>query len=792
MVREQLRLNCSVMLTSLLMKCIKTATRSRMILIQSLLVFIFLAIINPLLIAQSNEGTEFWFSFLEHRDRGNARLCMISSKYNTSGKISMDAIGWSVNFNLQANTIITISIPPEAENFGSEIKASKGVNVITQLPSSVYIHQFHEFRSDAALVLPISSLGSEYYAMTYSGYENNDDHYPSEFVLVATQDQTMIDLEFSADTRGGQKKFSTQQITLNKGETYQVQAAKVTDDLSGTYLRGNKNFAVFSGNRWTQIPTGCGNRDNTLEQMYPIETWGKEFIAVPSKFVNYDLFRVLAAEDFTEVVIHTYNPSSQQTITLNKGQWREFRLSQKSAYIKSNHPVMLAQFLVGGNCNGLNGLGDPSMVLLNSIEQYRDTVTLFNSPYENIISNFINIIIQSRDSSKLTVDGKTLNQWGANLTTVGDSNQFAFVQLEVKDGPHTLISQGCGLIAVAYGYGQAESYAYGGGANFFKINQIPIPDGSCLNDSLLMKSGLPPSRFTVSWDLGDGTRSNLHEFKHRFKALGNYTVQLFVHDLCRNTFDTLDKKILITLRQGLTAYPDTTVCIGSEITLHAVDRDESSYLWTGPNGFNSDLQDPRLTITDVLQSGTYTVMSDYYGCASFPKNLSVIVHENPKPDLGKDLYFCPERESVILKTSYSSGLVWQDGSMNPEFIADKAGLYSIQVTNEYYCIGNDSILLEERCPAEYFFPNIFSPNGDGINDFFLPKTTYLNSYKLQIFSRWGELLFQSEDPNTGWDGTANGQVMVPGVYVYVFSYTGYDDRYQTLHKTVSGDLTLIR
>jgi hypothetical protein len=41
--------------------------------------------------------------------------------------------------------------------------------------------------------------------MTYSGYENNDDHYPSEFVLVATQDQTVIDLAFSADTRGGQK-----------------------------------------------------------------------------------------------------------------------------------------------------------------------------------------------------------------------------------------------------------------------------------------------------------------------------------------------------------------------------------------------------------------------------------------------------------------------------------------------------------------------------------------------------------------------------------------------------------
>ena len=143
--------------------------------IKSLLVLMLMAITIPRIFSQSNEGTEFWFSFLEHRDRGNARLCMISSKYNTSGTISLDAIGWSVNFNLQANTILTLSVPPEAENFGSEFKANKGVRVVTKLPSSVYIHQYHEFRSDAALVLPVSSLGSEYYVMTYSSYQNNDD-----------------------------------------------------------------------------------------------------------------------------------------------------------------------------------------------------------------------------------------------------------------------------------------------------------------------------------------------------------------------------------------------------------------------------------------------------------------------------------------------------------------------------------------------------------------------------------------------------------------------------------------
>ena len=71
--------------------------------------------------------------------------------------------------------------------------------------------------------------------------------------------------------------------------------------------------------------------------------------------------------------------------------------------------------------------------------------------------------------------------------------------------------------------------------------------------------------------------------------------------------------------------------------------------------------------------------------------------------------------------------------MNPEFIADKAGLYSIQITNEYYCVGTDSILLEERCPAEYFFPNIFSPNGDGINDFEVGTATMTGTCRSGYF-----------------------------------------------------------
>ena len=60
----------------------------------------------------------------------------------------------------------------------------------------------------------------------------------------------------------------------------------------------------------------------------------------------------------------------------------------EATFITADHPILIAQFLVGTECSGYS-LGDPPMVLLNSVEQTRDTVTLYNSSLENILENYI-------------------------------------------------------------------------------------------------------------------------------------------------------------------------------------------------------------------------------------------------------------------------------------------------------------------------------------------------------------------------------------------------------------------
>lgn len=717
---------------------------------------------------------------------------MLTSKYNTTGTVMIPGSGWNRNINIPENGIVTISLPAECENLGSEQVLPSAVEVWTQRPSSVYIHQYNEFRSDAALVLPVNSLGREYFTMSYSAYQNRDDHYPTEFVVVATEDQTTVQIVPSAKTQAGRSKGSTHSVVLDRGQSYQVQGGDVSQDLSGSYVKSDKPVAVFSGNRWTQVPNGCGNRDNLLEQMYPIETWGKEFVAVPSAYTSEDIYRLIAAEDKTTVRIENNLGNVIFSYQLNKGEYREFKLFRTAAIIKSDKPICLAHFLVGGLCNGLNSLGDPSMLMLNSSSQFRDTVTLFNTRFQNILRHFINVIMRSADTSSFRLDGKELRDFNTHFITMGSSAEFSYAIIELAQGAHTLLGGGCGLIASAYGYGQAESYAYGGGANFYKINSVQSDDGACFGDSILFSSGLPENRFSVSWDLGDGQTSVQHRFSHYYKSLGRYKVKLWMKDLCVGSMDSVEKEIEISLRRPLDISPDTLVCEGADLTLRAYDIDGALYQWTGPNGFSSDEAFPELKMVSGYDAGIYTAVGNYLGCSTYPNTLKLVVVENPKAELGEDRSFCPAKESIFLEITTHHAILWEDGSKDVVREIRSGGNYTVQLTDVYGCYDTDSLVVEEKCPAIVFFPNVFSPNGDGINDLFIPQIEYVQNPSLRIYTRWGEQIFESQTIPFEWDGMSNGQMMLPGVYVFFMEYDGFDAQGNWRRFHQSGDLTLIR
>jgi gliding motility-associated-like protein len=759
------------------------------------LLFWLFSLVLPLLThAQTNEGTRFWFGFMEHLNvNNNTKMVMITAKTATSGMVRVPGQNWSQSFSVAANDVTLISMPDFVENYFSESVRDIGIEVTAEQPVSVYIHQYHYSRSEASVVLPVSALGNEYYVLTYRGYSEQGQQHPSQFVVVGMEDETAVQITASALTEGGLLANQTTTIQLNQGETYLVQSKLGAGDMSGSRVVADKNVNVLSGATWTQVPAGCNFRDNLLEQMPPVSTWGRQFAIIPFANLNYDIVRILAAQNGTAVKVKKGTTTTNYTI--NAGQFIEFNTAEPT-FIEGDAPILVAQYMIGSGCSGHN-YGDPSVLIVNSVEQIRDTVTLYSSNFEAIKENYLNIITKTTDLATTTLDGQPFSNFTTINGTITDftGEEYSFVKVRVNKGPHTLISQGCGLIATAYGYGETESYAYGGGAAFNVINATSlIPPGGCLNDSISFFTGFKAPRHSLQWDFGDGTGSTDARATHTYDQLGTYRVKLFLTDNCLDTKDTIERDIEVTLRQIAAVSGDNDVCIGDTIRLMAADLVGATFTWNGPNQYFSSEQNPVIADGQFSNSGNYSVIGTILGCSTYPATITSTVHPPAAPDLGEDLVYCPNE--ILFSTTLTPGLFttyeWSTGSIAPDLPIREPGRYAVTVSDEYGCTGVDSILFTAQCPTKFYVPNVFSPNNDGENDFFEVFSTDMADLQLQIYDRWGNLVFETRDINGRWDGTSQDKMLSAGVYVWVAKVTAFKSDGTIIELTESGNVTLIR
>ena len=231
---------------------------------------------------------------------------------------------------------------------------------------------------------------------------------------------------------------------------------------------------------------------------------------------------------------------------------------------------------------------------------------------------------------------------------------------------------------------------------------------------------------------------------------------------------------------------DTLICTDTPLLLDAT-TPGAAYQWS--TGATS----PTLSVD---QTGYYqvTVTIDDY-CFDSDRIEVIAV---PEPEFAFPDYptLCLETE-LILDATFSgseAAYEWQDGSELPTYPVSRAGLYSVTVTN--YCgTVSSSVELEYEDCRQVYFPNAFSPDFDGLNDYFFPQDNGDVSVVelLQVFDRWGNLVFEAiglstNDPTSGWDGRFRGQKAPADVYVWqaeVEFRDGHRDR-------LSGDLHLLR
>lgn len=221
---------------------------------------------------------------------------------------------------------------------------------------------------------------------------------------------------------------------------------------------------------------------------------------------------------------------------------------------------------------------------------------------------------------------------------------------------------------------------------------------------------------------------------------------------------------------------DTTLCEGTTIQLNAY-NDNASYRWQD-NSMGSNYT--------VSKENKYSVTVNKDGC--IVKD-TINIHYSLKPvfSLGNDQLICTG-QSIVLKPPVDAAwqLIWQDGSAATYFTVTKAGTYSLEATNKCGNKEDEIIFTEGLC--DIYIPSAFTPNNDRWNnEFKVLGTGLVSQFHLQIFNRYGHLVFETTDKNKGWDGLYKTLPAEAGAYVYLLQYRDNKDRY-----LLRGSFLLIR
>ena len=220
-----------------------------------------------------------------------------------------------------------------------------------------------------------------------------------------------------------------------------------------------------------------------------------------------------------------------------------------------------------------------------------------------------------------------------------------------------------------------------------------------------------------------------------------------------------------------------------------------SYSWTGPSA-TSITSGSNTANPIVTEIGTYTltVTDTLTGCQSTATvsvsqgNITTSISADPTIGLS------PLPVSFTCTSTGATSYSWNFGdgntsaSQNPVNIFVTSGSYTVilTATSGPSCTSTSSIVIIVEDGLTLVIPNVFTPNNDGLNDFFTIKSTGIKDVSLQIFNRWGQKLYEFAGPKASWDGlTPQGAIVPTGTYFYFLKATGFDDKIIEKNGTVS-------
>ena len=287
------------------------------------------------------------------------------------------------------------------------------------------------------------------------------------------------------------------------------------------------------------------------------------------------------------------------------------------------------------------------------------------------------------------------------------------------------------------------------------VTVVPVPQVNvgpdslvCTGQSVTLNAGNPGDSYL--WSTGASTQTIT------VSNAGSYTV-LVNNGTCTG-IDTMILTVIAT--PVVNIGPDSIICMGESITL---DAGNSGYTYNWSNGSTTQ------TIT-VDSAGKYWVQVNNSKCAQ-ADTVNVIVDNPATPNPGNDTTICGSIYSLSAGIT-TSHYLWSTGDTTKNItIIAPGGKYWV-VSGDGKCFKADTINVTFENDSDYWAPvNIFTPNGDGKNEFFVPGIVSTKNYDMKVFNRWGELMFESTNPYIYWDGKdKGGAACFEGTYYWIATY----------------------
>ncbi len=301
---------------------------------------------------------------------------------------------------------------------------------------------------------------------------------------------------------------------------------------------------------------------------------------------------------------------------------------------------------------------------------------------------------------------------------------------------------------------------------------------------------------TYAWNLGDGTTSAALSPTHTYAATGTYTVTLHITDNVHGCKDTL-KKPMVIVAPPVAIVTGGSVCAGMTDTITASGLSSYTYLWQP----DSLLLDPTVASPQTLsltQTTTFTVVvTDTIGCAT-TYTTNVTVQQAPLHIEWDTTVIIGQTIPIPGNAGLNMIYNWTPTTdlscttcSNPTSFSLVDIVYTTDVTDLNSCFSTVNTFTIKIIPkATVDVPTAFTPDGDGTND-----VIYVDGWGIKkliyfrIYNRWGQLLFESTDLKTGWDGYYNGVLQNMETYVYQASAQTYTD---VAPVEIKGSFKLIR